>query len=101
MEYGDTHSGSFVFFRNPSITKHITSLLNISLFTFNNVHGFEHISFALYFNSKYTGSVFQVPSVPSNSSSFLVTTTVIHYVVILLSAGIYFSLLYFNLTFNI
>ena len=100
MKHGATHSESFVFFRNPSRTKHSTSLLNIYLCTFGNLHGFEHISFALYFNSKSDGSVFQVLSVSPNSSSFLVTTLVIHYVVIILSAGIYFSLLYFNLTFH-
>ena len=45
-----------------------TSFLKISLCTLITVYGRKHIGFTSYFNSKYTRSVFQVPSVPSNNS---------------------------------
>ena len=41
----------------------------IYLCTLGNGYVIEHIGFKLYFNLKCTGSVLQVPSVPSNNSS--------------------------------
>ena len=61
---GDSHSGLFDISRTPSRTKHSTSSLDISLCTFGNLYGIEHIGFTSSFNSKSTGSVFHVPSVP-------------------------------------
>ena len=69
--------------RNPSRNKRSTSFLNISLCNFSIGYGFEHIGFALYFNSKYTWSVFQVPSVTSKILRIFVIILAIHYIVIL------------------
>ena len=44
------------------------SFLNITSFTFSNGCGHEHNCFASSFNSKSTGYVYQVPSVPLNKS---------------------------------
>ena len=57
------------FFCNPSRTKRSTSFLNISLCNLGTGCGLKNIGFTLSFNSKSTGSVFQVPSIPSNNSS--------------------------------
>ena len=66
---GATHSESLGSSRTPSRTNRSTSFLKISLCNFSIGYGFEHIGFTFYFNSKYDGCVFQVPSVPSNNSS--------------------------------
>ena len=66
---GDPHSESFDTSRTPNKTKRSTSFLNISSYTVGTGYGCNHIGFATFFSSKSTGSVFKVPSVPSNNSS--------------------------------
>ena len=64
---GDPHSESFDFSINPNITKQYTSFSNIYPCIFGTGYGSKHISLAFYFNLKFTGSVFHVPSVTSNN----------------------------------
>ena len=66
---GSPHYELFTSSRTPSRTKRSTSFLNIYSFTFGTGCGLNNISFASSFNSKYTGSVFQVPSFLSNNYS--------------------------------
>ena len=63
---GAPNSESFDFLRTSSITNCLPVFLNISLCTFVTVYGSNPIGLAFYFNSKSTGSVFHVPSVPWN-----------------------------------
>ena len=65
---GATHSEYFATSRTPSRNILSTSFLNISLCTFSNGYFYQQIGFASSFNSKYTGSVSQAPSVPPNNS---------------------------------
>ena len=51
---------SFDFSVTTSVTKCSTPLLKISLFTFYTGYGCENIGLELFFNCKYTGSVFLV-----------------------------------------
>ena len=66
---GSPHSESFYTLRTPNRTKRPISFFNISSCTFSTVYGREHIGLVSSFKSKYTGSVFQVPSVPSKNYS--------------------------------
>ena len=66
---GSSHSESFYISNHPSRTKHSISLICFSSGTFSNIYGLTHTGFESYFNLKYNGSVFQVPSVQSNNSS--------------------------------
>ena len=66
---GDPHSESFATSSNPSITKPPTTLLNIYLFTLGTGYGRNQIGFEYSFKLNSTGSVFRMPSVPSNNSS--------------------------------
>ena len=51
-----------------SVEPNFIPLLKISACIFVTGYGVERIGFSLYFNSKFNGSIFQVPSVPSNDS---------------------------------
>ena len=68
-KYGAPHYESFGFLITPSRTKHSTSFLNIFSCTFVTRYGKKHIGLSFCFNLKATGSVFNVPSVPSKNSS--------------------------------
>ena len=46
------------------VKKNFQPILNISSCTFGTGYDLEHIGFTPSFNSKSTGSIFQVPSVP-------------------------------------
>ena len=66
---GASHSESFATSRTHSRNKRSTTFLNISSCTFGTGYARKHIGFASYFNSKSTGSIFQVPSVSLNNYS--------------------------------
>ena len=68
-KYGAPYSVWFYFSSTPRRTKPSTYFLNIHSCTFVTRYGFERIGFALYFNLKTTGYVFEPPSVPSDNSS--------------------------------
>ena len=86
---------------NPSRTKLSTSFLNIPLCTFGTGYGLEHIVFEFYFNLKYTGSIFHVPSVPSKNSSYLCKNVIYSLLCSSFKWWHWFLSLYLNLTFCI
>ena len=65
---GDPHSESFALPNTPSRTKLSASFLTFIHVTLVNLYDIEHIRFTSYFHFNSTGSVFQVPSVPSYNS---------------------------------
>ena len=64
---GAPHSESFTTSKNTNKIERSTSFWNIPSCTLGNGYGREHIGSAFSFNSKSPGSVFQLPSVPSNN----------------------------------
>ena len=56
-------------FQRLMVELNVQPLFFYSSCTFSTRYGLEHIGFAFSFNLKSNGSVFQVPSVPSNNSS--------------------------------
>ena len=69
MNDGASHSELFSILRTHIRLKGSTSCFNISLCNFGTGYVLEYIGFVFSFNYMSTGSVFQVPSVPSKNSS--------------------------------
>ena len=65
---GAPHSEYLDFSIILSRNKRSTSALNIPLCTLGTGYGLKHIGFVSSFNSKSTGSILQVPIVPSKNS---------------------------------
>ena len=64
---GAPHYESVYTSMNPNETNNSTSFLKISSCTFVTRYDCKHIGFVSSFNLKSTGSVFQVPSIPSTN----------------------------------
>ena len=65
----DTHSDSFTRSRRPIFTILSTSFTHTASCTLGTGYVHDHTGFTSLFNYKFTGLVFQVPRIPSNSSS--------------------------------
>ena len=72
-KYGAPQSESFAFLSNPGRNKRPTSFLKKYSFILVTLYGIENICLSFFFHSKYSGSVFQVPSVPLKDIWVLVT----------------------------
>ena len=88
---GATHSESFAISRTPNMTKSSTPCLNIYFCTFDTGYGSDRVGKSLSFHLNYSGSILQVPSVPSKKYSFFVIVVEIRYVVLLSDVNIGFT----------
>ena len=83
---------SHFLFQGILVELNIQSLfLHISSYTFGTGYSIENIGFKYSFNSKSTGSVFQVPRVQLDNSLNFIIILAIQYVVFLSNVGINFS----------
>ena len=67
---GDPHYMLLSLSRTTRRTKLPTSFMDISPCTFGTGYGLKHIGFESFFKSEHNGTVFQVPSVLTNNSSY-------------------------------